>query len=85
MVYKIDEIEGIGPAMGEKLMGAKIETTDDLLDRCSDPKGRDEIAAATGLSTSQLLKWTNMADLMRIKGIGRQYAELLEASGVDTV
>ncbi len=85
MAYKIDEIEGIGPAYKEKLNGAGIETTDNLLDACGDKKGRAAMAEKTGLSEGQLLKWANMADLMRISGVGEEYSELLEAAGVDTV
>jgi len=85
MSYKIDEIEGIGPTYKSKLNEVGIETTDNLLDLCCDAKGRKETAAKTGLSESQLLKWANMADLMRISGVGEEYSELLEAAGVDTV
>ena len=85
MTYKIDEIEGIGPANKEKLSAAQIETTDDLLSKCCDPAGRKATAASTGIGESQLLTWANMADLMRISGVGKQYAELLVAAGVDTV
>ena len=85
MDYKIDEIEGIGPSYREKLNTANIKTTDDLLSQCCDAKGRKEISGATGLNEGQLLKWANMADLMRISGVGKQYAELLEGAGVDTV
>lgn len=85
MAYKIDEIEGIGPAMSEKLAQAKIKTTNDLLKLCCDKKGREQTAQTTGCSESQLLKWANMADLMRISGVGQEFSELLEAAGVDTV
>ena len=85
MASKIQEIEGIGPAYAEKLTAADISTTDDLLKLCCDAKGRASTAEKTGVSEAQLLKWANMADLMRISGIGRQYAELLHAAGVDTV
>jgi predicted flap endonuclease-1-like 5' DNA nuclease len=85
MAYKIDEIEGIGPAYAEKLSAAEIKSTDDLLEKCGSAKGRNAVAEATGLSTKQLLKWANMADLMRISGVGEEYSELLEAAGVDTV
>ena len=85
MAYKIDEIEGIGPAYAEKLNAAGIKTTDDLLERCATPKGRKELADATEITTTLILKWTNHADLFRIKGVAGQFAELLEAAGVDTV
>ena len=85
MSYKIDEIEGIGPAYAEKLLKAGVKSTDDLLKLCCDTKGRKAISDLTSISTKMLLEWTNMADLMRISGVGRQYAELLEAAGVDTV
>ena len=85
MAYKIEEIEGIGPAYAEKLGAADIKTTGDLLKLCCDDKGRKSTAAATGVSETQLLKWANMADLMRVSGIGSEYSELLEAAGVDTV
>ena len=85
MAYKIEEIEGIGPATGEKLATIQVRSTEDLLKQCATPKGRQGAAEKSGLSEAQLLKWANMADLMRISGIGGEYAELLEASGVDTV
>ncbi len=85
MGYKIDEIEGIGPAYKEKLNAAGIQSTDDLLEHCCTAAGRKAISEKTGLSEKNILEWSNMADLMRVSGIGRQYAELLEASGVDTI
>jgi predicted flap endonuclease-1-like 5' DNA nuclease len=85
MSYKIDEIEGIGPAMKEKLAGADIHTTEDLLKACCDKSGRKTTSETTGIGEGQLLKWTNMADLMRISGVGEEFSDLLEAAGVDTV
>lgn len=85
MKYKIQVIEGIGPAYKQKLSTASIATTEELLKLCCDSKGRKSVAEKTGLQESQLLKWANMADLMRIYGIGGEFAELLEAAGVDTV
>ena len=85
MSYKIEEIQGIGPSFAEKLAAASISSTDNLLTLCCDRSGRKKTAEATGVSESLLLKWSNMADMMRISGIGPQFAELLEASGVDTV
>jgi predicted flap endonuclease-1-like 5' DNA nuclease len=85
MAYKIDEIQGIGPSFKTKLADAKIETTDDLLKGCCEPAGRKAVGEKTGINEKQLLEWSNMADMMRISGVGPQYAELLEASGVDTV
>ncbi len=85
MAYKIQEIEGIGPASAAKLEGAGIKTTDDLLTLCCDTKGRKTAAEKTGVGESTLLKWANMADLMRVSGVGGEFAELLEAAGVDTI
>jgi predicted flap endonuclease-1-like 5' DNA nuclease len=84
-VYKIQEIEGIGEVLGAKLEAVGIATTSALLKTCADPKGRAALSEKTGIAAERLLKWTNLADLMRIRGIGKQYSELLEASGVDTV
>ncbi len=83
--YRVEEIEGIGPAYGAKLREAGIPSTSALLKRCASRKGREEVATTTGISETLVLTWTNMADLMRIKGVGKQAAELLQASGVDTV
>lgn len=81
----IATIEGIGPVYAEKLAAAGIKTVEALLDAAKDPKGRQTLAEATGIDASRILKWANMADLMRIKGVGEEYSELLEAAGVDTV
>lgn len=82
---KISAIEGIGPVFGEKLTAAGITSTEGLLSAANTPAGRKELAAKTGLDASKLLGWANRADLFRIKGIGTQYSDLLEAAGVDTV
>ncbi len=85
MAYKIDQIEGIGEAFAKKLEAVGIMTTEDLLTECGSKAGRDKVAQGTGISEKLILKWTNHADLFRIKGVAGQFAELLEASGVDTV
>lgn len=85
MAYKIIDIEGIGPVYAEKLIAASINTPGELLEKCAAPAGRKALAAETGISSDLILTWTNHADLFRIKGIGPQFAELLEAAGVDTV
>lgn len=85
MVYKIIDIEGIGEVYAEKLITAGIETAAQLLDKCAAPAGRKALAEATGISDKLILTWANHADLFRVKGVGPQFAELLEAAGVDTV
>ncbi len=85
MSYSIEKIEGIGPNYAKKLKVVDIQTVDDLLRLCGDKKGRDGVATETGISEKHLLEWTNLADLMRINGIGEEYADLLEEAGVDTV
>lgn len=82
---KLNIIEGIGNAYEIKLKGAGITTLEGFLQVCAQKKGRAVIAERTGISEKLILKWANHADLARIKGIGGEYAELLEAAGVDTV
>jgi len=85
MAYKIEQIEGIGEVYADKLNEVGIVTTEDLLAKCAAAKGRQAIEEQTGISHKLILKWTNHADLMRINGVAGQFAELLEAAGVDTV
>jgi predicted flap endonuclease-1-like 5' DNA nuclease len=85
MSLKIEEVEGIGPLYAQKLIAAGVNTDADMLERAGSAKGRAELAAQTGIGGTFILTWANHVDLMRIVGVGPQYAELLEASGVDTV
>ena len=85
MTFRIRDIQGIGPVHAAKLAIAGITSTGDLLALGCTATGRQKVAEITGLSEGHILKWANMADLMRISGIGPQYAELLEAAGVDTI
>jgi predicted flap endonuclease-1-like 5' DNA nuclease len=78
-------IEGIGDVYRQKLRQAGITNVDELLEKGSTVQGRREIVDMTGISEKLLLRWVNMADLYRIRGIGQEYARLLEAAGVDTV
>ena len=82
---KIEEIEGIGPTYAQKLVAVGIKTTDDLLEAGTTPKERETLAEKTGISGKLILEWVNLADLMRIKGVGEEYSDLLEEAGVDTV
>ena len=82
---KIEEIEGIGAAYAGKLAADGIGDTDSLLEKGCTKKGRAAIAEKCGISEKLVLKWVNMADLFRIKGVAGQFAELLECAGVDTV
>ena len=79
------EIEGIGAVYARKLQKVGVRGTNGLLKRGGTPKGRKELAATSGLSTKRLLEWVNRADLFRVKGIGSEFSDLLESSGVDTV
>ena len=81
----IDAIEGIGHKSATKLRKARVRTTEALLKNGANKRGRKQLAEKTGLSEKQILEWVNRADLMRIKGVGEEYSDLLEASGVDTV
>ncbi|KAK8845785.1 hypothetical protein M9Y10_020705 [Tritrichomonas musculus] len=83
--YKIQLVEGIDKATAKKFIEAGVATSEQLLDTCASPAGRKSFAEKTGVSEQQILTWTNHADLIRIKGVGPHFAELLEAAGVDTV
>lgn len=85
MNYKITDIEGIGTSYTKELEDAGIPDTETLLNKCGHQSGRKVVADVTGIDAKKLLEWVNMADLMRINGVGKQYAELLEDAGVDTV
>ncbi|MBP5637374.1 MAG: DUF4332 domain-containing protein [Bacteroidales bacterium] len=85
MAYKIIDIQGVGDVYAQKLTAAGIITVDDILAKGKTPKGRKELEEETGISGKLILTWVNHADLFRVKGIGPQFSELLEAAGVDTV
>ena len=85
MAKSIEALEGIGPVHGKKLRDIGCSSPARLLKDGADRKGRKMIAEKSGLSESLVLRCVNMADLFRIKGVATQYAELLEAAGVDTV
>ena len=81
---KIEDVEGIGASFASTLTAAGVVTTDDLLERAATSTGRDTLSEATGISGRLLLEWVNHADLMRLNGVGSEYADLLEAAGVDS-
>jgi predicted flap endonuclease-1-like 5' DNA nuclease len=85
LMTKLIVVEGIGEAYAQKLREAGIATVEALLAAGASPKGRQEIAEKTGIGHKLILEWVNRADLFRIKGIGEEYSDLLEAAGVDTV
>lgn len=86
MAYKLIEIEGIGKVHAATLKSKlDITTVEELLEMGASKKGRDDIAAKTNIGDGHILRWVNMADLFRIKGIGEEFSDLLEKAGVDTV
>lgn len=85
MAYNIKDIEGIGPAYAEKLGAIGISTVEALLEAGANKKGRNDIAEKTGIGDAHILRWVNMADMFRIKGVAEETSDLLERAGVDTV
>lgn len=81
----LTEVEGIGKVYAGKLKTLGITKTADLLSEGATPAGRKKIADVSGISSKLVLEWVNMVDLFRVKGIGEEYADLLEEAGVDTV
>jgi hypothetical protein len=85
MTFKVENILGIGPVFAKKLTAAQIFTTRDLLRHCSTADGRKMVSDITGVNEDQILAWTHLADLMRISGIGPQYAGLLANAGAPSL
>lgn len=82
---KLTTIEGIGETLAGKLKNAGVGSVEKLLDAGATRSGRKKLAEASGIEEKRILRFVNYADLMRVKGVGGEYAELLEAAGVDTV
>jgi len=85
MIKNVIDIEGIGPKYAEKLEAVGIVTIQELLDKGANASGRKALEEATGIDGKRILDWIGMADLFRVSGVGKQFAELLKAAGVDTV
>lgn len=82
---KLEEVEGIGPKYADTLRKAGVRSTNDLLKKGGTSEGRKQIVKDSGISAKLILEWVNHVDLFRIKGVGSEYADLLEAAGVDSV
>ncbi len=85
MTYKIEQIEGIGANFAERLTAAGVHTSDQLLAHCETMDGRKRLESLTGASVPMLMTWANQADLMRVNGIGSEFSQLLESSGIQSV
>jgi hypothetical protein len=85
MPSSISELDGLEPSFASKMKSVGIRTTEKLLETAKSLKGRQMLAAKTEIDQEQLLRVANLIDRMRIKGVGQEYAELLEAAGVVTV
>lgn len=85
MPSSISDLVGLGPSFAIKMKSAGIRTTEKLLETAKSVKGRQMLAEKTEIDQAQLLRVANLIDRMRIKGVGQEYAELLEAAGVVTV
>ena len=82
---KIIQIEGLGYQAAETLQRIGIQSIEQLLDAGSTPEDRQKLSEQTGLDTKHIYQWVCRADLVRIKGIGNEYADLLDAAGIPTV
>jgi len=80
----IEDMEGIAEVYGHKLRAAGVTSTEALLEKGGRRTEREKLAKATGINEALILKWVNRADLMRVKGVGSEYSDLLEAAGVDS-
>jgi predicted flap endonuclease-1-like 5' DNA nuclease len=82
---RIIDVEGIGPSYAKKLQSLGIRSTNRLLKVAAHKRGREDLAEQSNIPEKLILEWVNLADLMRVKGIGEEYSDLLEEAGVDTV
>jgi predicted RecB family nuclease len=85
MTYSISKIDGLSPQAVAKLKSKGIRTTEAFLEKARTPKGRKALAAATGISEQLLLEAANVADYMRVPGMGNAKAGLFRAAGVNTL
>jgi predicted RecB family nuclease len=85
MPYPTSDLDGITQEQIKLLRSVGIRTTEKLLEAAHSMRSRKRLSVDTGISEKLLLRWANMADRMRIKGIGEDHARLLEAVGVVTV
>jgi CBS domain-containing protein len=83
--YILSEVKGIRGPYHKKLRHVGLVTTKDLLKRCRTDVARESYAKEMDIDPFLLLKWTKMADLMRVEGIGQQSAELLMLAGIDSM
>ncbi len=82
---KIGQVEGIGPVFREKLENAGIMTTEALLTKCATAAGRADLASSADIQPKRLMSFVSRADFFRVKGVGRQFSELLQNVDVHTV
>jgi hypothetical protein len=85
MPYAIADLHSLDESAVAKLKSIGIRTSDKFLECARTPRGRRALAEQIGYDERSILRWANLVDRMRIKGIGEDYAGLLEAAGVDTV
>lgn len=83
--YELEYVEGIGPVYADKFRAVGVNTIQDFYEKGASAAGRTDLAESTGISGKLILEWINHVDLYRIKGVGSEYADLLEEAGVDTV
>ncbi len=81
----IESIEGIGQGFGKRLKADGISTTEALLQLCTSDAGIERVCKCVDLDENTVRNWGTMADLMRIKGLGGQWAELMWRAGVSSV
>lgn len=82
---RIDQVAGVELRDATKLRKAGIRTSKALIEKASSGRGRSELARATGIGAKDLQLWIHHADLLRVRGVGAEYATLLVEAGVDTL
>lgn len=82
MHYALDEFNIIPENARQQLAHAGIHNTDYLLLRAATPKQRQTLAKETRLDEVEISQYCGVADLVRIKGVGPAFAQLIVACGL---
>ena len=83
--WAIGQLPGLSTTEQSQLTALGIQTTFDLLRQVQHPENRQRLIAQLQIHNKYLLKWTALADLARVPGVGCIYCGLLLHAGISSV